>query len=103
VTVIAIAAAVAEANASQKAAPAEWLGQVSEPVRGVMSALQQMASVAVQANEQRDSSHARLVQSMTPDALLACGMSLYSCAVCMMIHMHVADHMPFSHPASQKA
>ncbi|KAL0034786.1 hypothetical protein WJX77_007206 [Trebouxia sp. C0004] len=62
------------ADPSCKAAPAEWLSEVSEPVKGVMSAMQQMASLAVQSNEQKDSSHARLVQSMTPDALLACGL-----------------------------
>lgn len=45
-----------------------------------MSAMQQVASVAVQSNEQRDSSHSRLVHSMTPDALLACGESPYTAA-----------------------
>lgn len=62
-----------KAGPSQKAASAEWLSQVSKPVKGVMSAMQQMASVAVQSNEQTDSSHSRLLHSMTPDALLACG------------------------------
>ena len=77
----AAAVETSKADSSRKAAPAEWLSKVSEPVKGVMSAMQQMASVAVQANEQKDSSHARLVQSMTPDALLACGKSLHQAAV----------------------
>ena len=76
---VALAAAVktSKADSRRKAAPAEWLSEVSEPVKGVMSAMQQMASVAVQSNEQKDSSHGRLVHSMTPDALLACGESLH--------------------------
>lgn len=47
-----------------------------------MSAMQQVASVAVQSNEERDSSHSRLVHSMTPDALLACGESPHTAAAC---------------------
>ena len=82
-----------KAEASRKAAPAEWLSEVSEPVKGVMSAMQQMASVAVQANEQKDSSHARLVQSMTPDALLACGESLHQAAVSSHVVMLLHRHM----------
>ncbi len=87
---VALAAAVkaSKADSSCKAAPAEWLSEVSEPVKGVMSAMQQMASVAVQSNEQKDSSHARLVQSMTPDALLACGeyyMQLPILICCVMV------------------
>ncbi len=79
---VALAAAVdtRKADSSRKAAPAEWLSEVSEPVKDAMSAMQQMASVAVQSNEQKDNSHARLVQSMTPDALLACGESLHAAA-----------------------
>ena len=38
-----------------------------------MSAMQQMASVGAQANVHKDSSHSSVMQSMTPDALLACG------------------------------
>lgn len=38
-----------------------------------MSAVQQMASVGAQANLHKDSSHNAVIQSMTPDALLACG------------------------------
>ncbi|KAL3148110.1 hypothetical protein ABBQ38_014391 [Trebouxia sp. C0009 RCD-2024] len=70
------AAARAEqlARCGEKEAPAEWLSQVSQPVQDVMSAMQQMASVGVQANEQKDSSHSAVMQSMTPDALLACGL-----------------------------
>ncbi len=85
-----------KADASRKAAPAEWLSKVSEPVKGVMSAMQQMASVAVQANEQKDSSHARLVQSMTPDALLACGEALHHAAVpshvALLLHRRMIQH-----------
>ena len=62
-------------TAAQKEAPAEWLSQVSQPVKNVMSAMQQMASVGAQANEQKDNSHSHVVQSMSPDALLACGKS----------------------------
>ena len=67
----------------QGASSAAWLSGVSKPVKGVMSAMQQMASAAVQANEERDSSHARLVHSMTPDALLACGTSPHTAAACL--------------------
>ncbi len=85
-----------KADMSRKAAPAEWLSEVSEPVKGVMSAMQQMASVAVQANEQKDSSHARLVQSMTPDALLACGECLHQAAVpshvALLLHRRMIQH-----------
>lgn len=38
-----------------------------------MSAVQQLASVGAQANVHKDSSHSSVIQSMTPDALLACG------------------------------
>ena len=61
------------AQRGEKEAPAEWLGQVSQPVKDVMSAMQEMASVGAQANVHKDSSHSSLKQSMTPDALLACG------------------------------
>ena len=72
-TVCAAARADKLAQAGQKEAPAEWLGQVSQPMKDVMSAMQQMASVGVHINEQKDVSHTRVVQSMSPDALLACG------------------------------
>lgn len=72
-TVFAAARAEQLARCGEKEAPAEWLSQVSQPVQDVMSAMQQMASVGVQANEQKDSSHSAVMQSMTPDALLACG------------------------------
>ena len=88
----AAAVKASKADSSRKAAPAEWLSAVSEPVKVVMSAMQQMASVAVQSNEQKDSSHARLVQSMTPDALLACGESLHQAAVpshVVPLHRHM--------------
>ena len=95
---VALAAAVkaSKADSSRKAAPAEWLSEVSEPVKDAMSAMQQMASVAVQSNEQKDSSHARLVQSMTPDALLACGESLHQAAVpsqvVVLLHRRMTWH-----------
>ena len=63
------------ATANQKEAPAQWRTEVSQPLKDVMSAMQQMAAVGAQANEQKDSSHSRVVQSMFPDALLACGKS----------------------------
>ena len=92
----AAAVETSKADSSRKAAPAEWLSEVGEPVKGVMSAMQQMASVAVQANEQKDSSHARLVQSMTPDALLACGESLHQAVmpshVALLLHSCIIWH-----------
>lgn len=72
---VVLAAARAEqlALCGEKEAPVEWLRQVSQPMKDVMSAMQHMASVGVQANIQKDSSHSAVMQSMTPDALLACG------------------------------
>lgn len=72
---ICFAAARAEqlAQHGEKEVPAEWLSQVSQPVKDVMSGMQQMASVGAQANVHKDSSHGAVMQSMTPDALLACG------------------------------
>ena len=60
------------AQHGEKEAP-EWLGQVNQPVKDVMSAMQQMVSVGAQANVHKVSSHSSVMQSMTPDALLACG------------------------------
>ena len=62
-----------DSDQDQQAAAAGWLGSVQQPVKDVMSAMQQMASAAVQMNEQKDSKHSDLWESMTPDALLACG------------------------------
>ena len=87
---VVFAAARAEqlARCGEKEAPAEWLSQVSQPVQDVMSAMQQMASVGVQANVQKDSSHGAVMQSMTPDAPLACGKQCWGrpqvcCACCL--------------------
>ena len=55
---------------------AAWLGSIPDDVKQVMLAMQQMASVAVQSSQQRDPCHNELVQSLSPDALLACGESL---------------------------
>ena len=70
-----LAAARAEqlAQSGEKQVPAEWLSEVSKPMREVMSAMQQMASAGAQANIQKHLSHSSVTQSMTPDALLACG------------------------------
>ena len=64
-----------EDQQSVKAAEATWLGSVPDGVKQVMLAMQQMATVAVQSNAQRDPCHHDLLQSLSPDALLACGES----------------------------
>lgn len=63
-----------DSDRDQQPAAADWLASVQQPVKDVMSAMQQMASAAVQMNEQKDSKHSDLWESMTPDALLACGL-----------------------------
>ena len=65
--------AARDAGQDEQEAAAGWLGAVQKPVKDVMSGMQQMASAAVQINEQKDSKHSDLWESMTPDALLACG------------------------------
>lgn len=54
------------------------LSHVSDGIKEVMLAMQQMASVAVQMNAARDPCHNDLLQSLSPDALLACGEPFYS-------------------------
>ena len=54
------------------------LSRVSDGVKDVMLAMQQMASVAVQMNAARDPCHNDLLHRLSPDALLACGEPFYS-------------------------
>lgn len=64
---------LAGSQQTAESAQAAWLGSVPDGVKQVMLAMQQMASVAVQSSVQRDPCHDELVQSLSPDALLACG------------------------------
>lgn len=58
-------------------AAATRLDSVPDGVKEVMLAMQQMASVAVQMNAARDPCHNDLLQSLSPDALLACGKAFH--------------------------
>ena len=64
------------------------LSHVSDGVKDVMLAMQQMASVAVQMNAARDPCHNGLLQSLSPDALLACG-ELFECGTAVSLYASV--------------